>query len=413
MKKDFKKKCYVYVGQYFSNNLGYTENIMPHYLKKYFDYVYVLVHNRNVDSDTQFYDSVWKKFLGKKNTTVGVKKIGKIIYIVVPTKIISNYRFSFSIYFLLKRIKPDVIQFNQVVSLDLFLFFFLDFFSFKKNKLSNICKIFTETHQHASIAKKLHQLSFFNRLQFMLTRSIPCKLSHRLVSKVISISKDCTEVAKKLYGIPSEKIVEIPLGCDCDLFNNPKEDKSYFLQKLIGIEFLKEARDINKYKLIVYSGKLSYSKGFNILLDAFEKIRLKNPNYTLVLLGDGELGDRAKNTPGTILLGYIEHCHLPYLYSSSSICVWPAQESMSMIDAAATGAKVLVSEKMGDKKRLGERVQTFEHNNSFDLAKRIIELIEMPDDQLQIKKQKIRIKRNFCWSNIVKSRVKLYLEGIP
>lgn len=57
---------------------------------------------------------------------------------------------------------------------------------------------------------------------------------------------------------------------------------------------LSEKVDSDK-KLLVGMGRLTYQKGFDILLSAFNKIAHKYPQWQLIILGEGELRDELEN----------------------------------------------------------------------------------------------------------------------
>ncbi len=80
-----------------------------------------------------------------------------------------------------------------------------------------------------------------------------------------------TKGVKRLFNDYQNKSIVIP---------NPINEKALFVD------------DSMKKKRIIAAGRLTKQKGFDILIDAFKKVSEKNPDYELVIFGEGE--DREK-----------------------------------------------------------------------------------------------------------------------
>ena len=78
--------------------------------------------------------------------------------------------------------------------------------------------------------------------------------------------------------------------------------------------------------LVLYSGRLVHEKGVDVLLDAWPLVRplagAREP--TLVLAGDGPLGERAARTPGVRALGPVQRTALPVAYAAAELSVLPS-----------------------------------------------------------------------------------------
>ena len=59
-------------------------------------------------------------------------------------------------------------------------------------------------------------------------------------------------------------------------------------------------------KNILYAGRLEADTGFPVLLEAFNEIVEKYPEYKLVVCGKGSLSDALKNTPNVVYNGWVE-----------------------------------------------------------------------------------------------------------
>lgn len=99
---------------------------------------------------------------------------------------------------------------------------------------------------------------------------------YKTYNRVFCVSKECTELAKEQFVNIANKI---------DTMYNPIEIQSIIDKSNNEIEF-----KLPKGTNIVATGRLTNQKGFDILIEAFGKIKHKDVN--LVILGEGE--DRLK-----------------------------------------------------------------------------------------------------------------------
>lgn len=125
------------------------------------------------------------------------------------------------------------------------------------------------------------------------------------------------------YGVPKEKLFFTPYAVDNERFNrdfSELRDKKNELRWELGI---------NQEKIVIlFCGKLIDKKRPLDLLFAYEKI--KNPNKTLVYVGDGHLRAKIedyvkkKNLEGVYLIGFKNQTELPFYYIVADIFVLPS-----------------------------------------------------------------------------------------
>ncbi len=112
----------------------------------------------------------------------------------------------------------------------------------------------------------------------------------------------------------------------------------------------KELSLANK-KVILYVGSLEPRKDLDTLIMAFERIRAKLPQTTLLLVGDGPDRERLvklckeKNLADSVkFIGKVNYFDLPFYYSLCNVFVLPSQGGITVMEAMASGKPVIVSE---------------------------------------------------------------------
>lgn len=162
------------------------------------------------------------------------------------------------LYFFLKKEKFDIVV---IFSLDIAIIIGLFILPFIKNT------IFINRH-----------LTVFLKERVGIIKTFLLKKAYNNFSYMISQSKDMTESLVSNKIISQEKITEI---------NNPIEVKKMVLFEEKNLELKKE--NVN----LIAVGRLSYSKGFDILVKNMQVF--KNTNIKLYILGDGEEKNNLKN----------------------------------------------------------------------------------------------------------------------
>jgi len=151
----------------------------------------------------------------------------------------------------------------------------------------------------------------------------------------------------EFYDVSPKKIIISGAGYDKNCFreNNKKHDP--------------------KIGQIVFAGKISKAKGLDILLDAFEIVIKKRPGAALCIAGSGkgieyeELSSRAKKMKGVRLMGNMSQCDLAELFRESDVFALPSFYEglpLVLVEAAACGMKLLVSELGGLRDWFGEKM---------------------------------------------------------
>jgi glycosyltransferase involved in cell wall biosynthesis len=215
------------------------------------------------------------------------------------------------------------------------------------------------------------------------------------------------------YGVSREKISIIPNGVrDAPLISMAA--KNNFLAK----------HHINNRQFILFIGRLNLIKGPDLLVQAFEKIKDRFPEYDLVIAGPDEgllsfiqnylvehhLVDRVK------IIGSIQGEEKESAYQAASILVIPSrQEAMSIVvlEAGVYGTPAVFTDQCGlgmlKDKGCGVEVPVSVDGIADGIS---ILLADRDASKESGKKLKDYVEQHYNWKIIVKMYINLYQEII-
>jgi glycosyltransferase involved in cell wall biosynthesis len=155
-----------------------------------------------------------------------------------------------------------------------------------------------------------------------------------LADHVLTVS----ELARGTYldaGVPPEKVHAVPLGADLEMFSPAPEGT---VEKSGPLTFL-------------FAGATIRRKGFDLLAEAFERVRAEIPDVRLRIVGPrGDLGHLL--TPEIDFLGLKTQPELAAELRRADVLVLPSRNdsyAMVVAEALASGTPALVSEMVGAK----------------------------------------------------------------
>ena len=102
----------------------------------------------------------------------------------------------------------------------------------------------------------------------------------------------------------------------------------------------------------LYSGRFSLDKNPLLLAKAIDAVRSSEERLKGLFIGDGVQKDAIVACRNCVVVPFMKHADLAAHYRAADIAVWPMQESMSMLDAAASGLPVVASDTMGEADRV-------------------------------------------------------------
>jgi glycosyltransferase involved in cell wall biosynthesis len=258
----------------------------------------------------------------------------------------------------IRELAPDIVHSLEIASL----------LTFKLAALKPFArfKLFTETHQTLSVMRPYMRQKagrYLKRAAYRLTRTVPSFLAGLTVETCYAVTPDCHEVARRFYGVPASKLKLLSLGADTDRFHPVETNDDLESRHAVRAGLGYTADDI----VCVYTGRFTKDKNPLVLAQAIDALGGIDPRYKGLFIGDGEQKAAIAACRNVTLLPFMTHFELAKHYRAADIGVWPRQESMSMIDAAASGVPIVVSNRIGEPGRVTGNGKMYEENDQKDL----------------------------------------------
>lgn len=387
---------------WFSEKMGYIENCLPKAMAKLGHEVHVVSSTAQVYYNSPEYDKVYEPFIGKNIQNIGVKQVDGFTLHRIPFRNLQNKVFLKDLGVKLKEINPDVVQ-------------VFDAFSFPTlqaayYKITLGYKLFTANHTVASVFPLYQEGkgTLLHRLMFFVTRTIPGTMISWVTSKCYPATVDALDIAIKYYGIPERKTQLASLGVDTDFFCPQVSKKS----EKFRAEKRKELGVSDDEILCIYTGRFTEGKNPLCLAKAIDVLVKKGEPFKALFMGNGPQLEEIAKMKGCIVHKFEPYHTLPKYYGIVDIGVWPKQESTSMIDAAACGLPIVISNKVLATERVEGNGLTYIENDSEDLANKLLQLKDAA-----LRKQLggfgvEKIQKNYSWDKIAKERVEDYKKFI-
>jgi glycosyltransferase involved in cell wall biosynthesis len=96
----------------------------------------------------------------------------------------------------------------------------------------------------------------------------------------------------------------------------------------------------------IYTGKMAESKNPLLLATAIEMLRAEGRKFRGLFIGDGKQRETIAAHASCVVLEFMPFVELGDYYRAADIAVWPTTESTSMLDAAACGLPLIVSDRI-------------------------------------------------------------------
>jgi glycosyltransferase involved in cell wall biosynthesis len=388
----------VLISEVFSKNMGYLENLLPKYLARQGAQVDVVASSLPPDYRNQTMESSYRGFADGWRAGTYDLADGFRLHILPPVKQSGYIRLA-GLDKKLRDLQPGIVQTMTPIG-----WIAVDA---SWNQLILRYRLFSGCHYHASVfplAHKSFSMLNIDRLKCLLQRGIPGRIASLTTEKYYAISQDCAEIAMKFFGVPGGKIALSPLGIDTEVFHpiSSAAEESACAQLRAKYGFS------NDEIVCIYTGRFSEDKNPLVLAKAVSRLVAKGHPFKALFVGNGPQAAEIEKCPGCFQHPFVPVNELGDLYRAADIAVWPTQESMSMLDAAACGLPVVANDELQARERLDGNGMTY----------RLLDLEDLETVLLHLKNKELRRKlgtsgaekmaRYYSWHAIACERLRDY-----
>jgi glycosyltransferase involved in cell wall biosynthesis len=393
----------VLVSEFFAPGMGYLENLFPKYLARAGVETHVIATDLPLSYREKGEWQTYKNFVEPLPAGTVEHFDGYTVHILGHKRLLGHMRIA-GLGKKLASLRPEVVQTmtpigwiaNQVAWY----------------KLRFGYKFFSGCHHHSSVfplASQRDKASASEKFHCLLTRTIPGRLASFASEKCHCISRDCADVAKRFFGVPQKQIVISPLGVDTELFF-PATHVEELAER---VSLRRELGFADGDVVCVYSGRFTDDKNPLLLALAVTELRNKGQTYRGLFVGDGPQADAIRKCDGCVTRKFTPVRELGALYRAADIGVWPTQESLSMLDAAACGLPIVVNHTMNAAERIQGNGLTYPLNDLNGLARALGTLRSKDERQKLGSVGASKMASNFSWESVTRSRIADYEAALP
>jgi glycosyltransferase involved in cell wall biosynthesis len=237
------------------------------------------------------------------------------------------------------------------------------------------------------------------------------KLSDLAISAadhIIAVSYSTKNDILKFYPqINTDKITVVYHGFDPELFQREiSQNESEKVLSKFKIPASPAGRQNSKF--ILYVGAIQPRKNLEVLIDAFEKIKEKNPELKLVFAGAPawkyqETLDKiatSKFSDDIIVTGNLDFEKISILYQNAKMFVFPSLYEgfgIPVLEAMAAKTPVILASNSSLMEAGGEAALYFETENSANLANCMQKIIEDCEFEKKLIQQGLDHVKSFSW----------------
>ncbi len=204
-------------------------------------------------------------------------------------------------------------------------------------------KLFTGSHTTAlmfPLARSSKKI--VARAVVLLTRALPGRIVSIFSEVCYCPTADCGEVAHRFFGVQKRKIKIVHLGVDSDYFHPVRTSEELSRRSAFRNQLGFDPRDI----VCIYTGKMVRMKNPLLLAQAIRRLRSEGLPFRGLFIGDGAQRAEIEGFEECVVLDFMLFSELADYYRASDIGVWLTNESTSMLDAAACGLPIVVSDRI-------------------------------------------------------------------
>lgn len=382
----------------FCKDMGYVENMLPKYLARAGVETHVVATDLPPYYWLPEFQHTYGEFSGQHRAGTTEAYDGFTLHILGHKKI-AGYMRMVGLREKLASIHPDIVQCSVAIG-----WIPLDAALYRRNVGY---KLFTGNHYHASVFPLATKLSYWwnlERLRCTVTRTLPGWVVSLFTEKCYAITPDCVDVATRFFGVQRKKIDVCPLGVDTALFSPISSESDRRAR-----EGLRRSLGFSESEIVcIYSGRFSEDKNPLLLAQAIAELATDGQPYRGIFVGKGTQAKAIESCAGCVMHSFVPVHELPNFFRAADIGVWPAQESLSMLDAAACGLPIVANHTMTARERIDGNGLFYRLNSREDLIRALLEL-RVPQKRRELGAMGAqKMTAQFSWEAVAKRRLKDY-----
>jgi glycosyltransferase involved in cell wall biosynthesis len=390
----------VILTEHFTPDMGYIENKLPSGLARLGQDVHVISSGLQANHSAPDYETTFEKIHGPKIQKCGTELVDGFTLHRIPHKMLLGHVQIPGLAQYLRQLKPDIVQVHATSN----------WIAVQAGLAKRSCGylLFTGAHQTASIfssrVKHSGRWSVW-RAGSALRRALPGRIVSWSTEKCYAATSDCRDIAVKYYGVPAAKVDVCSLGVDTEYAFPVGNDPALQAER----EDMRLKLGFRADELVcIYTGKLTDIKNPLLLARAVAKLRKSGQPFRGLFVGEGAQAREIAAIDGCVVRGFVPARELPAFYRASEIGVWPAYESMSMLDAAGCGIPVVVNHTVAATERWEGNGLTYHLGEVDSLVDSLRQLCD-PDLRHRLGEHGARkVAERFSWLSIARIRLQDY-----
>lgn len=382
----------------FSPKMGYLETRLPKYLARLGADVHVVAMDLAPYYQTSDFKETYGDFAEQLCAGTVESRDGYTLHIAGHRKVAGHMRVA-DLRHKLSRLRPDIVQTMVPIGwIPLEATLWKQYLGYK---------LFTGSHHHSSVfplAARASGIWNAERLQCMAMRAIPGRLIGLATEKCYAITEDCADIAIRFFGVPRAKIEICPLGVDTELFHPVASARDLAERAELRGRLGFSSGDV----VCIYTGRFSGDKNPLLLAQAVAGLRKRGEPYRALFVGNGVQAQEIQKCTGCVTHPFVPVWELGALFRAADIGVWPTQESLSMLDAAACGLPIVANHTMMASERLEGNGRKYQLNDRGDLARVLLHLKDAEHRAQMGARGARKMAQEFSWEAIAGRRVDDY-----
>jgi glycosyltransferase involved in cell wall biosynthesis len=348
----------VLISEIFAPGMGYLENQLPKYLARLGAQVDVVASSFPPDYRQEPGQQAYRGFAPELVPGSVEAMDGFRLHILGHTKTLGHVRL-LGLRQKLRELQPQVVQTMTPIG------WIAVESACHRSRLGY--RLFSGCHYHASVfplARKTFTRFHPGRWKCSLERGLHGRMVSWATEKYYAISPDCAALAAEFFGVPRSKLEICPLGVDTEVFHPVASPEQARVRTALRARLGFREDEI----VCLYSGRLTADKNPLLLARAIAELAAAGEPFRGLLIGQGPQAQEIGQCRGCVTHSFMPMSELGAFYRAADIGVWPAQESMSMLDALACGLPLVANDTMDAPERLQGTGLQYRLGDGADLA---------------------------------------------